>query len=87
MSIAIPTLEDFKRLEKKIEKLLESQSTGMDRKYITKDECFQLFGLKDRTLVELRGKRAIAFTRAGNSYIYNYKSIEKYLENNEIEAL
>ncbi len=87
MSVSIVTMEDFEKFEAKLFRLLQSSESTSKKEYITKLECLELFGIKERTLTELRSKRELTFAKVGNSYIYKYSSVIEYLEKNQIEAI
>ena len=86
-NITIITMEDFNKFKEDMLKALSVAKTKEKKQYITKQECLEEFGIKDRTLVELWNKREVTFSKVGNTYIYKYTSILDYLEKNEIEAI
>ena len=83
--ISIATVEDFDKLEKKILKHIDS--TKKEKLYISKQECFDIFGIKERTLTELRQNRSITYSKIGNSCVYKYSSIIEYIERRSIKAI
>jgi hypothetical protein len=46
-----------------------------------------LYEIKERTLTALRDKRMIKFSKIGNTCLYEYDSLMKYLENQSIKAI
>jgi hypothetical protein len=83
--INIVTFEDFEKFEKKL--LNQISSINQKKEYISKEECFKIFGIKERTLTTLRDRREISFSKVGNSCFYKYSSIEQYFKKNTIEAI
>lgn len=87
MSASILTMEDFEKFQNKLFRMLEEAKTSTSKDWITKEECLSLYGIKDRTLTELRAKRMIEFSKVGNSCIYKHSSITYLIESNKIEAI
>lgn len=83
--IKIFTVEDFEKFEKKL--LSHIDSIKNHKNYISKNECFEIFGIKERTLTELRSNREITFSKIGNSCVYEYNSILQYLDKKAIKAI
>lgn len=87
MSANILTMDDFEKFQKKLFRMLEEAKTSTSKDWITKEECLSLYGIKDRTLTELRAKRMVEFSKVGNSCIYKHSSITYLIESNKIEAI
>ncbi|MBD3831273.1 MAG: hypothetical protein IE890_12415 [Arcobacter sp.] len=87
MSASILTMEDFEKFQRKLFRMLEESKSSTPKDWITKEECLSLYGIKDRTLTELRAKRMVEFSKVGNSCIYKHSSIVNLIESNKIEAI
>ena len=83
--ISIVTKEEFEEFEKRL--LNQLSSLNSKKEYLTKKECFELYEIKERTLTKLRDKRMIKFSKIGNTCLYEYNSLMKYLENQSIKAI
>lgn len=87
MSANILTIDDFEAFQKKLFKMMEESSPSQKKEYITKQECLEIYGIKERTLTDLKSKREITFSKVGNSHIYKHSSILDYISRNQIEAI
>jgi hypothetical protein len=87
MSANILTMEDFEAFQRKLFKMIESTSSSQEKEYITKQECFEKYAIKERTLTELKKDRRVTFSKVGNTHIYKHSSIIEYIEKNQIEAV
>lgn len=83
--ISVITKEDFEDFENRLLKKLAS--LNVKKEYLTKKECFELYEIKERTLTSLRDNRMIKFTKIGNTCLYEYDSLMKYLETKSIKAI
>lgn len=83
--ISVITKEDFEDFENRLLKKLAS--LNVKKEYLTKKECFELYEIKERTLTTLRDNRMIKFTKIGNTCLYEYDSLMKYLETKSIKAI
>ncbi len=81
------TKEDLYLFQMNFLNLIERVGLIANKEYLTKEECFNLFGIKERTLTELRKNRAITYTKVGNSCVYKYSSLISYLQEREIKAI
>ena len=83
--INIITQEEFEKFEKRLfDKLL----TIIEKKdYLTKEDCFELYGIKERTLTTLRDNRKITFSKVGNTCLYKYSSLIDYIDKNSIKSV
>ncbi|UTJ05419.1 helix-turn-helix domain-containing protein [Arcobacter roscoffensis] len=87
MSAAIATKEDFDKFQRTIVKMLKEVNNSTQKEWLTKEECLSLYGIKDRTLTELRQTRKVVFSKVGNTCIYKHDSIIELIEENKIEAM
>ena len=87
MSANILAMDDFEKFQRKLFRMLEESKTSTAKDWLTKEECFSIYGIKDRTLTELRAKRIVEFSKVGNSCIYKHSSIVYLIESNKIEAI
>lgn len=83
--ISIVTKEDFENFENRL--LNRLSSLNVKKEYLTKKECFELYEIKERTLTTLRDNRMIKFTKIGNTCLYEYDSLMRYLETRSIKAI
>lgn len=65
-----------KRIEVKIE--------PVQKKWLNKDEAASFLGCSERTLLRLRNKSLIRFTKYGNKILYDYQSVERFLERHRV---
>lgn len=85
--VEILTKEDLKEFKSELlANISEIFTKPVNQEFITKDETMSLLQCSSRTLDELRKKKAITYVRAGKAFIYETKSIYRYLRKKSIEA-
>lgn len=82
MNIQLPTLEDFQRLENKIDQalgLLESSKSPKPQEWLKSNEVKDLLKCSDSSLKNYRDSGIIPSTRVGGTYYYALEDVHKLL--------
>lgn len=91
--IAIPTIGSIKKLLEPIYGRLESIETSIiqspqkfnnSTKYYRNNDLKKLFGLSNNTIIKYRETGVLPYTKLGDIYLYEVKSIDKILLENNV---
>jgi hypothetical protein len=91
--IVLPTLGSIKKLLEPIYSRLEAieaslnqtkRNTGNNIKYYRNNDLKQSFGLSNNTIIKYRETGILPFTKLGDIYLYDVKSIDKILIENTV---
>ena len=78
----IPTIQDFKRLEAKIDEL--NKANNIKLPFLTPDKLEELTGITKDTQKRLRTNREIPFSKIGHSVVYKLDEIEDWIDSQKI---
>ncbi|GAB4162945.1 MAG: hypothetical protein Tsb0033_22530 [Winogradskyella sp.] len=93
MDIKLPTIEGIRLLLRPIVERLENIESKLDTqnfkqqkpKYYRNNDIKEIFNLSSNTIVKYRETGVIPYTKLGDIYLYEVKSIEAILEQNSIK--